>query len=249
MSRLDIRNLLRAPLFLDIGCTRLRLQDGKSIICRELVSPLQPGAHAAGQFAELNQAISELFSALPPGRRVLEITLSDALARSWVAERLPGLTSRDEIDAVALDQMRSLYGDARSDFAEWVIRLDAEPFCEKWPAIALPKALLDLLAGLVTGRDFRPGRIQTRFVRSFNALRSHPFRRQNTAVYCLNAPDGLTIGIHGARQWQALRTHPPLRLLGADLPTMLRRDCRAAGVPIEGCRVHSLSWPAMEEAA
>ena len=247
MSRLAIRNLLRpARLHLDIGCARLILQSGKSATRHKLALPLKPGIPNNETLAELRAALVSLCSTQPAGKRTLEISLSDSVARSWIVERLPGLASLQEIEALASDQMQNLYGDSDVDATEWVIRLDATPFATQWPAIALPKALLDLLIEIATSQDWQLGKIQTRFVRSFNAQRSHPFSHTKLAVFSLETSDGLTIGIRNAQEWLALRTHPPLALLGTPLPAMLRRDCRAAGLSLDECRIQTLNWSATE---
>jgi hypothetical protein len=79
-------------------------------------------------------------------------------------------------------------------------------------------------------------------VRGFNSWRSNPFKRSKRVVFSLDTPDGLTIAIRNAEQWLALRTHPPLDLLGADLPAMLRRECRAAGLLLDDCQIQTLPW-------
>ncbi len=247
MSRLAIKNLLRpAKLHLDIGRTRLVLENGKSATRHKLVTPLKPGIPNNELLAELRAGLLSLCGALPSGKRTLEISLSDAVARSWIVERLPGLASVQEIEALASDQMSHLYGDSSSDSGEWVIRLDATPFVHHWPAIALPKALLDLLIEIAASQDWQLGKIQTRFVRSFNAERSHFLRRPKLVVYSLDTPDGLTIGIRNTQEWLSLRTHPPLAILGSPLPAMLRRDCQATGLALDDCRIQSLQWSVKE---
>lgn len=253
MSRLAIKNVVRtwlgpARLHLDIGCSRLVLHNAKTATTAELPIPLQAGIPPPAAVAGLRAAIVALGAGLPSGKRRLEVTLSDALVRSWIVERLPGLASLQEIEALAGDQMQHLYGDKHAASGEWVIRLDATPGASHWPAIALPKALLDLLIEMATLYDWPLDTIQTRFVRSFNAWRTNPFSRAKFVVYSLDTPDGLSIGIRHRRQWLALRTHPPLALLGTELPTMLRRECRAAGLHLEDGQPQALPWPTMEQA-
>lgn len=247
MSRLAIKNLLGpAKLHLDLGCTQLMLQNGKSATSLELSAPLKSDKPDSDSYADLRTKLASLCAAIPSGRRKLEISLSDALARSWIVERLPGLASVQEIEALAGDQMRRLYGDGNADSAEWVIRLDTTPFVSRWPAIALPQWLLDLLVETALTQGWQLGKIQTRFVQRLNAERSNSLSRRKCVVYSLDTPDGLTIGIRNTEEWLALRTHPPLALLGAQLPAMLRRDCRAAGVNLDDCRTQTLRWPANE---
>lgn len=250
MSRLAIKNLLGPEkLRLDIGCSRLVLQRGKTTTVCELPIPLKSGIPHPEAAAGLRAAIVSLCDSLPARKRVLEITFSDILVRSWIVQRLPGLASLAEIEALADAQMRDLYGDYNADAGEWVIRVDATPFASQWPAIALPKALLDLLIESAERYNWQLAKIETRFVRSLNGWRSNPFKRTKPVIFSLDTPDGLSIAIHNAEQWQALRTHPPLALLATDLPAMLRRECRLAGLLLEDCRIESLPWVVMEQSA
>ena len=247
MSRLAIKNLLGpAKLHLDLGCTQLILRNGKSATSLKLSAPLKSGIPDSESCADLRTTLVNLCAAIPPGKRKLEISLSDAVARSWIVERLPGLASMEEIEALAGDQMRRLYGDNNADSGDWIIRLDTTPFVSRWPAIALPKWLLDLLVEIAVTQGWQLAKIQTRFVQRLNAERSNLLSRPKCVVYSLDTPDGLTIGIRNTQEWLALRTHPPLALLGSQLPAMLRRDCRAAGVSLDDCRRQTLHWPANE---
>ena len=254
MSRLAIDPRLLSwwrpgAIRLDIGRSRLLLQDGGKQTRHKLESPLRTGIPDQQQLAAVGSGIEALRAALPPGRRTLEITVSDALARCWILERPPGLASLKEVEALAADQMQQLYGDSADSAAQWAVRLDVTPFKGRWPALALPKALLELLQAIAGEHDWRIGKIQTRFVSSINARPGAWLKPAKHAVYSLDTPDGLTIGIRSAGVWLALRTHPPLRLLGADLSAMLRRDCRVAGIAIEDCRIHALRWPLNRGAA
>ena len=80
-----------------------------------------------------------------------------------------------------------------------------------------PTALLELLQDIAGEHGWRIGKIQTRFVSSINARLGAWRKPAKHAVYSLETSDGLTIGIRSAGVWLALRTHPPLRLLGTDL--------------------------------
>jgi hypothetical protein len=247
VSRLAIKNLLGPEkLHLDLGCSRLVLQNGKSAMSDKLSVPLKPGIQGSESLADLRTTLVNLCAEAPSGKRTLEISLSDAVARSWIVERRPGLASGQEIEALAGDQMRHLYGDNDADSGDWVIRLDATPFASRWPAIALPRLLLDLLVDIAVTQGWQLARIQTRFVQRLNAERSNLLSRQKFVVYSLDTPDGLTIGIRNTQEWLALRTHPPLALLDTQLPVMLRRDCRAVGVSLDDCRLQALHWPANE---
>jgi hypothetical protein len=243
------KRLVPEKLHLDIGCSRLVLQNGKSVTTGELAIPLKSGMPNPEAVAGLRAALIALCATLPARKRVLEITLSDALVRSWIVERLPGLASLTEIEALADAQMRDLYGDDNGDISEWRIRVDATPFAQHWPALALPNTLLDLLIEIAGLHNWQLAKIQTRFVRGFNSWRSNPFKRSKRVVFSLDTPDGLTIAIRNAEQWLALRTHPPLDLLGADLPAMLRRECRAAGLLLDDCQIQTLPWLAVERSA
>lgn len=249
MSPLAIKNwLVPEKLNLDIGCSRLALQSGKSVTTGELAIPLKSGMPTPEAVAGLRAALIALCAVLPARKRVLEITLSDALVRSWIVDRLPGLASLSEIEALADAQMRDLYGDDNGD-QRMAHQVDATPFAQHWPALALPNTLLDLLIEIAGLHDWQLAKIQTRFVRGFNNWRSNPFKRSQRVVFSLDTPDGLTIAIRNAEQWLALRTHPPLKLLGADLPAMLRRECRAAGLLLEDCQIQTLPWLAVEKSA
>lgn len=250
MSRLAIKNLLGpAKLHLDIGCTHLVLQHGKSLTRHKLSTPLKLGIPDRDTLAELRVALVNICATVATGTSRLEISVSDAIARSWIVERLPGLASVQEIEALAAAQMQQRYGDSDGEAAEWIIRLDAMPFAQRWPAIALPKALLALLLEFATLQGWVLGKIQTRFVRCLNAEPKPLFSRSKVVVYSLDTPDGLAIGIRQKQAWLALRTHPPLALLSTSLPAMLRRESRAAGLNLDDCRVQALQWPANEEVA
>jgi hypothetical protein len=228
---------------LDIGRSRLTLQHGERRSRHKLAAPIPSGIPGNEQLAALRSGIEALCAALPAGRRTLEITVSDALARCWILERPPGLASPGEIQALAVDQLQQLYGDNSDSAAQWVLRLDLTPFTSHWPVVALPAVLLELLQDIADRYGWRIGKIQTRFVSGIDARLASWRKQAGNAVYSLETSDGLTIGIRSAGVWRALRTHPPLRLLGTDLPAMLRRDCRAAGIAVEDCRIHALPWP------
>ncbi len=250
MLRLAISRWLAPEILrLDIGCDHLTLQYRKQMTTCQLPIPLRSGIPQQEALDGLRSAISGLCAGMTAKKRVMEVTLSDALVRGWIVERLPGLASPAEVEALADFQMRALYGDDDADASDWVIRVDATPFAKNWPAMALPKVLRDLLVGIAGDYGCPLARIQTRFVFSFNDWQDHPFKRSNPIVLSLDTPDGLTIGIRNAAQWQALRTHPPLAILGVGLPAMLRRECRAAGLHLDDCKIHSLPWQFAEKSA
>lgn len=219
------------------------VQHGQSANRHKMPSPIKSGIPGTDALAEFGAVLEAVSAGLSEGKKTLEITVSDALARCWIVERLPGLASPQEIDGLAYDQMQRLYGDNSAEASQWAVQVDATPFASHWPAIAIPKSLVDLLLETFGARGCQIGKIQTRFVRSFNTQSGNSILPQKHAVYSLETADGLTIGIRNAREWQALRTHPPLSLLRTDLLAMLRRDCRTLGLRIEDCHVHALRWP------
>lgn len=242
MSRLAINRLLpSAPVCLDVGRKRVIVRHGKVVERRALPAPLKAGIPSAEALAGLRACLEALFAALPSGQLRLDITVSDALARSWIVERIAGLTSPQEISALAESQMQDIYGDSMEAAGHWIVRVDATPFAGQWPAIALPKALLELLFELAAGKGWSVGLVTTRFVSGINARRGNIFSRPGAEIFTLESSDGLTIAIRDKTQWRALRTHPPLELLGTDLAAMLRRDCHAASLQVEDCRVEKLA--------
>lgn len=243
MSRLAINHLFGPEkLRLDIGSKCVSLKRGKQLTSGKLPLPLQSGIPSIEAVDGLRKAITALSEPMPSKKHVMDVTLSDHLVRSWIVERLSGLASLAEIEAVADAQMRETYGEPSDNDASWVIRVDATPFANRWPAMALPKVLQDFLLEMADQFNCQLGKIQTRFVYRFNVWRNNPFRRSKLDIFTLDTPDGLTIGIRNGEQWQALRTHPPLAMLGVDLPAMLRRECRAVGLSLEDCKIHPLRW-------
>ena len=124
---------------LDIGRTELTLRVDKSQTCQPLPQPLRSSLPDSDQLGTLRAAFEILCSKLPAGRRNLDITISDSLARCWIIERLPGLATLAEIEALAADQMQQLYGDGQDTAAQWALQIDVTPFATQWPVIALPK--------------------------------------------------------------------------------------------------------------
>jgi len=241
VSRLAIKRFMTsAPVSLDVGPQRLLVRHGKMGERRALPAPLKAGIPSPGALAGLRACLLDLFATLPSGQHRLDITVSDALARSWMIERVAGLRTPAEISALAESQMQDIHGDSPEAASLWVVRVDATPFAEQWPAIALPKALLDLLYEIAASKDWSVGPVRTRFVAGVNARRRTFLHRPGHEILTLASSDGLTIGIRDKTQWRGLRTHPPLALLGTDLSVMLRRDCQAAGLLVENYRVEQL---------
>lgn len=248
MSRPAIEALARlwkrpAPLRLDLGRERLRLFKDGRCIQRKLTHALRTGLPESTAIDALRQDLQQLASSAPGTTQDLDISISDGIARSWIVERVPGLASPEEAETLALDQMQQIYGDHPEALERWAIRLDATPFVSRWPAIALPSELVACLHELADAQGWRIKQLQTRFVASYNALPGKPFRRAGQAIYALTAADGLTIGIRRRNEWLALRTHPSLSQLGTELEIMLQRDCAIAGLRLEDCTVHPMTWP------
>ena len=242
MSRLAISRFWPSKtVCLDVGRQRLLVRQGKSVERRALPMPLKAGSPSPEALAGLRTCLDELLPVAPTGQRRLDITVSDALARSWIVERIPGLSTPQEVLALAESQMQDVYGDSMEAAGHWAVRVDATPFAEHWPAIALPRALLEVLFEWAAGKGWLVRLVTTRFVAGVNARRGTLFRRPGTGVFTLESSDGLTIAIRDKNQWRALRTHPPLALLGTDLPAMLRRDCQAAGLQVENCHHEKLA--------
>lgn len=242
MSRLAINRFLpSASVCLDVGRKSILVRHGKVVERRALPEPLKAGIPSADAVAGLRACLEALFAALPSRQHRLDITISDALARSWIVERIPGLTTPQEVSALAESQMQDIYGDSMAAVEHWAVRVDATPFAEQWPAIALPKAMLELLFELAADKGWSVGLVTTRFVSGINARRGNIFSRPGAEIFTLESSDGLTIAIRDKTQWRALRTHPPLALLGTELSAMLRRDCQVAGLQIEDCCVEKLA--------
>lgn len=241
MSPLAIKRLGPSPAIqLDIGRNRLRLSDGKRVWRQPGVVPLKAGIPSEETLARFRREMDALCANVPNGQHRLEVTLSDVLVRYWLVERIPGLRNGKEIDLLAEHQMLDIYGDSPALASQWLIRVDATPFGKIWLAIALPKAFVDCLVELAVGKGWTLGAVRPRFVACMNARSANPFQKSGDEIFTLASSDGLTLAIRDKQQWRSLRTHPPLTLLGTDLPTLLRRDCRAAGLQVEDFRVEKL---------
>ncbi|MCB4361765.1 hypothetical protein [Quatrionicoccus australiensis] len=241
MSRPAINRLLPArPLLLAVGRSELRLTNGKQTERRTLAEPLTASLPSTAQLASLQAALADLLAGFPAGRWRLDITFSDALGRAWIVERIPGLRDPAEITALAEAQLQEIYGDSSDAASQWLVRVDATAFAAGWPAMALPRALIETFETLAVERNWSFGRLESSFVAAFNGRRQHLFRRKGTDVHALATDDALVIGIRNGTQWRALRSHPPLRLLGGDLSAMLRRECRPLDLSPAACRVEEL---------
>jgi len=161
----------------------------------------------------------------PPRRGApLDICVSDALARYWILDYPAGLASVHELDLYAAERFATIFGE---DPAGWTLRYDPDPRSRAWLACALPNAVTDELPRRATARGWRVRHIQPDFVRAYN---QHRRRIARTAAFCLAAVECTTIGVIVAGCWRNVRVHPPLDRSGADFATLLRRDCRQAGL-------------------
>ena len=88
--------------------------------------------------------------------------------------------------------------------------------------------------------------LRSRFTASVGSL--HPrlgarLRRQPPVIHVLEAADGITLGIRARQQWLSLRSYPLLAAQGIELPALLERESRAAGIPLGECQVDVRQWP------
>ncbi|WP_126446463.1 hypothetical protein [Sulfuricystis multivorans] len=158
-----------------------------------------------------------------PGAAI-EISVSDALARYWILDCPAGLASVAELDLYAAERFAALFGE---DPARWVLRYDPDPTARAWLACALPAAVAVDLPRRAAERGWRPRRIQPQFVRAYNR---HCRRLERTVAFCLAGEESTTIGLIVDGCWRNVRVHPPLDRSRADFATLLRRDCRQAGL-------------------
>lgn len=155
----------------------------------------------------------------------LDICVSDALARYWILAAPAGLANVRELDLYAAENFAAIFGE---DPADWTLRFDPDPRSRAWLACALPKAVSEELPRQAIARGWRIRHVQPQFVRTYN---QNCRRLASTAVFCLAAADSTTIGVIVAGCWRNIRVHPPLDRSRADFATLLRRDCRQAGLP------------------
>jgi hypothetical protein len=205
------------------------------------MTPLRAGTLSEENRNGLNNGLDQLFALLPDKPQQLDITVSDALARCWVVERVAGLANEHEIAQLAESQMQDLYGDAPDTAGHWAVRVDATPFDQHWPATALAKSLIDLIEQAATRHGCRIVRLRTRFAARVNGYAPPMLQAPGKTVFVLDHSDALSIGIRDKSAWLALRTHPPLALLGTELPTMLNRECKPLGINPDECRVERLA--------
>lgn len=241
MSPFDIKRFLPvAKLHLHIGRRELCLKQGPRSETVLLSEPLGTGLPTQRHLASFENGLARVLAGASHGRQRMEITFSDALARCWIVERVSGLRNPAEVLALAETQLQDVYGDRPEDAAEWLLRVDVAPWAAGWPAMALPKAMLDVLLARIAERGWTLGRVQSDFVAAFNARRYRPFRSAGVDAHVLQTDDSLVIGIREGGQWLGLRSHPPQAILGCDLSAILRRDSLIAKRLPESCRLDVL---------
>lgn len=158
----------------------------------------------------------------------LDILVSDALTRYWILDRPGGLANAAELDLYAADRFNTIFGD---DPAEWAIRVDPVPRADRWLACAIPTLFAVDLLRAAEARGWRPNRVQPRFVREFNR---HCSDLGSEAAFCVASRESTTIGLIDNGKWCGIRVHPPLDRASASFGTLLRRDCRQAGITADG---------------
>lgn len=158
----------------------------------------------------------------------LDIVVSDALTRYWILERPAGIAGVAELDLYAAARFADIFGD---DPAEWAIRVDPLPGADRWLASAIPALFAVDLPRAAAARGWRVRSIQPRFVREFNR---HCRGLRAEAAFCVASQECTTIGLIAAGCWRGIRVHPPLDSGMASFATLLRRDCRQAGMAADG---------------
>lgn len=158
----------------------------------------------------------------------LDILVSDALTRYWILDRPDGLANASELDLYAADRFNTIFGD---DPAEWVIRVDPVPRADRWLACAIPTLFAVDLPRAAEARGWRLKSVQSRFVREFNR---HCSDLGSAAAFCVASHESTTIGLIDNGKWCGIRVHPPLDRASASFGTLLRRDCRQAGITADG---------------
>jgi hypothetical protein len=164
-----------------------------------------------------------------PGAR-LEILVADTLVRYWIIDCPPGLASAAELDLYAADRFATIFGD---DPSAWVLRVDPVPRAERWLACAIPSLFAVDLPQAAAARGWHVCRVQPRFIREFN---EHCRALDTDAAFCVASRESTTIGLIAADKWCGIRIHPPLDRAPASFSTLLRRDCRQAGMSADGLR-------------
>lgn len=163
----------------------------------------------------------------PESGTPLNVLVSDALVRYWIIERPAGLASASELDLYATERFASVFGD---DPALWVLRVDPLPRAERWLACAMPAIFAIDLPRAVEQKGWTLRSVQPRFVHEYN---HHCRALGPDTAFCVASREGTSIGLIAEGSWRSIRVHPPLGATTAEFSTLLRRDCRQAGVDLE----------------
>ena len=156
----------------------------------------------------------------------MNLVVSDALARFWIVERLPGLSSLAELHRYAALQFQQIFGD---DPAAWAIRIDAAPFVKRWLACALPAGLVVDLQRQAKEYDWQIASLQPHFIREYNA---HCRHLKGDVAFSVASAETTTIGVAVRGQWCGVRIHPSLERSQAGFKVLLQRDCLQYGVRV-----------------
>lgn len=171
---------------------------------------------------------------LAPPRQgdMLDILVSDTLTRYWILERPAGLASAAELDLYAADRFAEIFGD---DPAAWVLRVDPVPQAERWLACAVPAIFAVDLPRMAEEKGWRLHSVQPRFIREYNR---HCRALGPDAAFCVASHESTTIGLIADGSWRGIRVHPPLDRTSTSFGSLLRRDCRQAGIATDGLQPH-----------
>lgn len=157
----------------------------------------------------------------------IKLIVSDAWARFWIVDRLPGLSSFTELERYAARQFQQIFGD---DPASWVIRIDPMPFAARWLVCALPAEIALGLPRKAEEQGWRVRSIQPHFISELNA---HCRTLSRDIAICLASQEATTIGLSYRGEWAGIRVHPPLDRSKAGFKALLLRDCMQCGLKID----------------
>ena len=140
-------------------------------------------------------------------RPACEVVLSNHFVRYQVLPWRPELGGREEREALAQAQYRSVYGAAAQ---QWAVRLADTPFGGTTLACAVDRALVEELGGLLKSAGVRPTVVEPYLAAAFNRwrrkLKAPPF------WLALLEPGRLWVGLMGAAGWSNVSA----RRIGAD---------------------------------
>lgn len=169
----------------------------------------------------------------PPAPRAgISLVVSDAWARFWILDRLPGLSSHSELERYAAMQFKQIFGD---DPDAWVIRIEPTPFARRWLVCALPADIALDLPRQLEAKGWRVRALRPHFISEFN---TRCRLLQGDVAVCLASREATTIGVVVEGEWKGIRVHPPLDRSKAGFRTLLQRDCLQCGVKIDSLRPH-----------